>query len=158
MDPLARELHGLDLLMPLVGVPVFVALNSLIPEPARRRWNAIFVAGAGSAYLSGGLGFLEFPYILIATYVAYRGLDAHRWIGIAWLMHTGWDVVHHLYGNPIWVFAPKSSAGCAVFDAAIAIWFLAGAPSVFEWLPGGPRRGGGALPTWRAAPRPGSRS
>jgi len=29
MDPLARELHGLDLLMPLVGVPVFVALNSL---------------------------------------------------------------------------------------------------------------------------------
>jgi hypothetical protein len=45
-------------------------------------------------------------------------------------MHAGWDVVHHLWGNPIWPFMPTSSFGCMVFDTLIAIWFLAGAPTI----------------------------
>ena len=47
MDPLARDLHLMDGLMPLVFAPVFVLLMSLIPEPARQRFNAVF-AGAPS--------------------------------------------------------------------------------------------------------------
>ncbi len=35
-------------------------------------------------------------------------------------MHTGWDVMHHLYGNPIMAFAPSSSAQCTITDALIA--------------------------------------
>jgi hypothetical protein len=45
-------------------------------------------------------------------------------------MHSAWDVVHHFWGNPIWPFMPTSSFGCMIFDALVAIWFLAGAPAI----------------------------
>jgi len=135
MDP-ARALSLPDLLGPILPAIVFVLVMSLIREPARQQYNAIFVAGAGAAYLNGGLGVVEFIYIIAATIPAYLGLRSYHWIGVAWLMHTGWDIVHHLYAQPIWHWAPKSSAGCAVMDTLIAIWFFAGAPSVYAWLPG----------------------
>jgi len=148
MEALSRELAAADLIAPALGAVVFVFLMSLVREPARRHFNAIFVAGAGAAYLNGGLGAWEFPFIGVATAAAYLGLRSYRWIGVAWLLHAGWDAVHHLYGNPIWPWAPTSSAGCAVFDALIAIWFLAGAPAVYGLLRGESRaypaaRGGG---------------
>jgi hypothetical protein len=40
--------------------------------------------------------------------------------------------VHHFYGNPIWPFQPTSSAGCAITDALLAVWFLYGAPSLAD--------------------------
>jgi hypothetical protein len=40
------------------------------------------------------------------------------------------DLPHHLWGNPIWPFMPTSSFGCMIFDTLIAVWFLAGAPSL----------------------------
>ena len=131
MEPLARGIQWIDVLGPVLNAALFVAVMSLVREPARRRFNAILVAGAGAAYLNGGLGLWEFPFIGLATWAAYRGLDSYRWIGIAWLLHAAWDVVHHLYGNPIWPWYPASSFGCAVLDTLIALWFLAGAPSVF---------------------------
>jgi hypothetical protein len=45
-------------------------------------------------------------------------------------MHSAWDLAHHLWGNPIWPFMRTSSWGCMIFDAIIAIWFLAGAPAL----------------------------
>jgi hypothetical protein len=45
-------------------------------------------------------------------------------------MHSAWDLVHHFWGHPIWPFMPTSSFGCMIFDALIAVWFLAGAPSM----------------------------
>ena len=146
---MTRTMTPADWVLPVVIAVVFVLLASLVREPERRRFNAIFVAGAGSAYLSGGLGIWEFPYAAVASWVAYRGLDDYRFIGAAWLMHTGWDVVHHLYGNPIVPFQATSSAGCAITDALIAVWFLRGAPSVYELLG---RRG--APESFSAAPRP----
>jgi Family of unknown function (DUF6010) len=114
----------------LVGV-LYVCLNSLIREPHRRRFNAIVLAGAGAAYLSGGgLGIGEFAFTAVLTYVAYRGLESWTFIGIGWLLHTAWDVVHHLNGNPIIPFAHDSSLGCAICDPVIAIWCFAGGPSV----------------------------
>ena len=98
-------------------------------EPARRSFNAILVAGASAAYLSGGLGPWEVLYPAIASPAVYLGLRSYRFIGIAWLMHSAWDLVHHLWANPIWPFMPTSSFGCMIFDALIAVWFLAGAPS-----------------------------
>ena len=44
-------------------------------------------------------------------------------------MHAAWDAAHHFWGNPIWPFMLTSSWGCMIFDAAIALWFLAGAPA-----------------------------
>ena len=87
---------------PALNAIAFVLAMSLVREPARQQFNAILVAGAGAAYLNGGLGFWEYPFIAVATAAAYLGLRSYRWIGVAWLLHTGWDVVHHLYGNPIW--------------------------------------------------------
>jgi hypothetical protein len=117
---------------PAAGAVVFVVLMSLVKEPARRSYNAIFVAGASGVYLSGGLGAWEllFPAV-VGGGVAYLGLRSHRYIGVAWLLHAGWDLVHHLFGNPIWPFMATSSFGCLIFDTLIALWFLAGAPSVF---------------------------
>jgi hypothetical protein len=121
-----------DYLGPVFGGLVFILLMSLVKEPARRTFNAIFVAGAAGAYLGGGLGYWELVFPAIGSAVAYRGLRSYRFIGIAWLMHSAWDLVHHLFGNPIWPFLPTSSFGCLILDAVIAAWFLAGAPSVIE--------------------------
>jgi uncharacterized protein DUF6010 len=120
----------MDWVGPAVGAVLFVLVMSRVNEPARRRFNAIFVAGASGVYLSGGFGAWELLYPAIAAPVAYLGLRSHRFIGVAWLMHSAWDVVHHFWGNPIWPFMPTSSFGCMIFDALIAIWFLADAPAI----------------------------
>jgi hypothetical protein len=108
---------------------LFILIMSFVQQPARQRFNAILVAGAGGVYLSGGLGPWELIYPAFAVVVAYLGLRSYRYIGLAWLMHAGWDIVHHLHGNPIWPFMASSSFGCMIFDAVIAVWFLAGARS-----------------------------
>jgi hypothetical protein len=120
-------------LVPLLIGALYVCLSSLIREPHRRRANAIMVAGAGAVYLSGGgLGAGEFAFTAVLTYVAYRGLESWRFIGLGWLLHTAWDVVHHLRGEPIIPFVPGSSLGCAICDPVIAIWCLLGGPSVTD--------------------------
>jgi len=123
-----------EVIPPIVIAGIFVLLASLLREPARQKFNAIFVAGAGSVYLNSGLWPWEFAFTAAMTVCAYRGLGTYRWIGIAWLLHTGWDVVHHLLGLPILSFQATSSAGCAITDALIALWFFADAPSVYDWL------------------------
>lgn len=120
---------------------LYILLSSLVKEPARQKLSAIIVAGAGAAYLSGGLGAWEFLYCAAATFVAYKGLDRYYFIGIAWLMHASWDIVHHLYAHPIVPFSPSSSAGCAVCDSIIALWFFFQSPTVFNWFRGGSRMG-----------------
>jgi hypothetical protein len=123
----------------LIGV-LYAFLMSLLREPARRRFNAIMVAGAGAAYLSGGGGFgpWEFLFTAVVTYCAYRGLDSYAWIGVAWLLHAAWDILHYLRGAPIIPFASHSSFGCAICDPMIALWCLRGGPSlpslIKSWL------------------------
>ena len=119
---------------PVIGALLFVLIMSRVPEPARRNFNAILVAGTCSAYLGGGFGIWELAYPLLATPVVYAGLRSYRFIGIAWLMHAAWDLAHHLWGNPIWPFMATSSWGCMIFDAVIAIWFLAGAPALIQHI------------------------
>jgi hypothetical protein len=121
----------MTIVLPILIGLVFVVLMSLLKEPHRRRFNAVFVAGAGAAYLSGGgMGGWEFVFTALVTYCAYRGLESWTFIGIAWLLHTGWDVVHHVKGHPIIPFAEHSSLGCAICDPVIALWCLTGGRSV----------------------------
>jgi len=129
----------MDVLGPIVVALVYISLVSLLREPNRRNFNAIFVAGAGAAYLSGGFGVWEFVFLAVITYCAYRGLGSYRFIGAAWMLHTGWDVLHHLYGNPIVPFVPDSSLGCAICDPVIALWCFVGAPSVYSLFRGSRR-------------------
>ena len=123
-------LHFMDYVGPVIGAALFVLVMSFVREPSRRTFNAILVAGASGVYLNGGFGVWELLYPLIALPAAYRGLQSYRFIGLAWLMHSCWDLPHHLWGNPIWPFMPTSSFGCIIFDALIAVWFFAGAPSL----------------------------
>ncbi|MFI7033037.1 DUF6010 family protein [Microbispora rosea] len=123
----------MSVVLPILIGLAYAVLMSLIPEPHRRRFNAIMVGGAGAAYLSGGgLGGWEFPFTALVAYCAFRGLESWTFIGIAWLLHTGWDILHHLKGSPIIPFAHDSSFGCAVCDPVIALWCFWGGPSLIS--------------------------
>ncbi len=124
----------MQLLAPILVACAYILACSFFKEPNRRHFNAVMIAGAGAAYLNGGFGGWEFVFTAVLTYLAYRGLSSYRFIGIGWLLHTGWDVMHHLYGNPIVPFSPTSSLGCAICDPVIALWCFAGGPSVFDLL------------------------
>ena len=130
------DFHAADVIGAILIAVLFVGASSLLKEPNRKHFMAIMVAGAGAAYLNGGLGVWEFVFTSVVTYCAYKGLSSYGFIGVGWLFHTGWDVVHHLYGNPIVPFAPMSSFGCAICDLVIAAWCFAGAPSVSELIRG----------------------
>ena len=121
----------MSLLGPIFVALIYISLCSLFKEPNRQNFNAIVVAGAGAAYLNGGFGIWEFAFTVMVTYCAFRGLRFYNFIGVGWLLHTGWDVLHHLYGNPIVPFVAKSSFGCAICDPVIALWCFAGAPPVY---------------------------
>ena len=136
----------LNVVAPILIAVLFIAGTSRFREPQRRNFMAIMIAGAGAAYLSGGFGLWEFAFATIVTICAYQGLKSYAFIGAGWVLHTIWDVLHHLYGNPIVPFVPASSAGCAICDLVIALWCFAGAPA--------PR----AIFTRRASEEAGSRS
>lgn len=130
-----------------IGVAV-VACLSLVPSRHRRPFGAVFLAGAGAAYLSsGGLGIWDVLFTAVMTGVAFLGLRSYRWLGVGWLLHTAWDVVHAVKGSPILPMAAHSSAGCAVCDPVIALWYFADAPSVPELLRIRRGRAGQAGPT-----------
>jgi hypothetical protein len=121
----------MDVIAAIVIAVLFISASSLLKEPNRKQFMAIMIAGAGAAYLSaGGTGPWEFVFTAAVTYCAYRGLDSYAWIGIAWLLHAAWDVVHYVRGVPIIPFASHSSLGCAICDPVIALWCLRGGPSL----------------------------
>ncbi len=128
------EITIIELIAPLVVALIFITLCSLFREPNRQNFSALLIAGAGAAYLNGGLLGWEFAFCNVMTGVAYIGLKDYRLIGIGWLLHTAWDTVHHLYGTPIVPFAPLSSFGCAICDPVLALWYFRGAPSIFTWF------------------------
>jgi hypothetical protein len=128
--------------VPVVVAVLFIGLSSLLREPARRNFMALMLAGAGAVYISGGgLGMWEFAFAPLLVYCSYRGLTSYRFIGAGWLLHSSWDVVHHVYGHPIIPFSATSSLGCAVCDPVIAAWCFAGAPPLHELVRGKFRRG-----------------
>src|SRR4029077_11316844 len=119
-DPISMPMHLGNLVAPGVVATLFMSATSAFKEPQRRHFHAIMIAGAGAAYLNGGLGVWEFAFTAVVTFCAYKGLHSYPFIGVGWLLHTGWDVMHHLYGNPIVPFVPTSSLGCAICDPVIA--------------------------------------
>src|SRR5215471_19312594 len=95
---------------PVVIAGIFIVLASRIREPARQKFMAVMLAGAGAAYLSAfGVRYWEFVFTAAVTYCAYRGLASYSFIGLGWLLHTGWDVVHDLSGSPLLPFSATSS-------------------------------------------------
>src|SRR5215475_8632488 len=101
-------LHVIDYVGPALGAGVFVLLMSLLRDPVRLKFNALFLAGGMGVYLSGGLGPWELLFPALAFPIVYRAQGSYSLIGLGWLLHAAWDVVHHFYGNPIWPFMPSS--------------------------------------------------
>lgn len=122
----------LGVISPIVVGGLMIGLISLLREPARQKFSVIFVAGAGAAYFGGGFGPWELVFCTVITLLAFRGLDDYRAIGVAWLLHSGWDLAHDLYGNPIIPFAPTSSFGCLICDPVLAVWYLLRAPDLWQ--------------------------
>ncbi len=118
----------------IVIAAVYILLSSLLKEPDRQKLSAIILAGAGAAYLSSGLGLLEFVFCTVMAFISFKGLANYYFIGIGWLLHTSWDIVHHLYADTIVPSAPSSSAACAVCDTVLALWFFCKAPSAFTFF------------------------
>jgi len=123
-----------EIIAPFVVAVIAVLLAGLLKEPARRNLSAILLGGAGAAYLGGGLGYVEVGFCAVMTIVAYLGLRDYRWIGLGWLLHSGMDVAHHLWGQPILPMLPLSSFGCALCDIGLAAWYFAKAPSPYPWV------------------------
>ena len=103
----------------------------MVKEPNRQKINAVIIAGAGAVYWSGGFGVAEYLFSTVMLFVAFKAISKYYWVGIGWFLHTFWDTLHHFYGNPIVPFSASSSAGCAVCDSILAIWFFYNAPSIY---------------------------
>jgi Family of unknown function (DUF6010) len=122
-----------NVVAPVVVGLVYIVVVSVVPAPAHQRVNAVVLAGAGAAYISGGsLGLGELAFTTVVTFCAYRGLTTYAWLGVGWLLHTAWDVVHHLRGDPIIPELQHSSFGCAICDPVIAVWMFLAAPSIYR--------------------------
>ncbi|EMF02186.1 DUF6010 family protein [Streptomyces mobaraensis] len=131
----------LQYIAPVVIGLVYALVMSLVDAKHRLRLNAVMVAGAGATYLSSdGLGGWELAFTALSTCVAYRALNSWTFVGIGWLLHTAWDIVHHIKGSPLLPFVHDASLGCAICDPVIALWCLRGGPPPRELLRGG-RRG-----------------
>lgn len=134
---LMQRLEALSLInwiAPVLTGLLYITLSSSFKEPARQKFNAVMIAGAGAAYLSGGFGVWEFAFAAVVTACAYYGLQDYRFIGAGWLLHTCWDFAHYLYGNPIVPFAATSSFGCAICDPIIAVWCFMYGRAFRIWL------------------------
>jgi hypothetical protein len=128
------EFTIINALAAIVIAFIYIGISSLANEPNRQRISAVIIAGAGAVYWSGGFGIAEYLFATAMLFMAFKGLTNYNYIGIAWLMHTSWDILHHLYGNPIVPFSASSSAGCAVCDSVLALWFFLKAPSLFDYF------------------------
>lgn len=127
----------MEIVGPVLVAIAFILVASAIPEPTRQHFNAVFVGGAGAAYLNGGagvFGIAELGFATVVAVLATVGLRRYAFIGMAWMAHVGWDLAHHAYGEPILALDPLSSWGCAICDTVLAIWFFARAPSPWRAL------------------------
>lgn len=122
------------LLINALAAPAFIALVSLVREPARQRAMAIMVAMAGGLCAVPPFATLGFAVGAAVAVAAYLGLRSYRWIGLAWLIHGAWDLVLHTKGVGLMGLGTESTLGCAIFDPLIALWFFAGAPSVWSFV------------------------
>jgi hypothetical protein len=93
VDTLRPGLTAIEFLAPILIALIFISLCSMLKEPNKRDFMALMIAGAGAAYLNGGLGKWEFVFTAVVTWSAYKGLHSYGFIGFGWLLHTGWDLV-----------------------------------------------------------------
>lgn len=134
LNKVANEFSAMTALGAVVIAGLYISIFSLVKEPQRQIINALIIVGAGAVYWSGGLGFYEFPLGVIMIFLAYKGLKNYKYLALGWMVHTVYDLLHHIYGSPIVPMESSSSAGCAICDPILALWLFNGAPNVFQFF------------------------
>lgn len=126
------ELTTANYLIPILVAFSIILIFSFVKEPYRKTINALIIASAGATYFNNGLGYFEYPFVILLLFCAYKGLTNYKFIALGWILHTLWDLAHHYTGNPMLSVMPTSSWECAINDAILAVWFFYGAPSLFN--------------------------
>ena len=121
---------AIGILAGLIMPAIWICGFSAVPEPQRRQVNCILVGVAASTYGNHSFGSIEAAGTIIVLTLGILGLSNYRWLGAAWLVHTGLDLAHHLVNDPMFGYFPSSSLGCAVTDPILALWFFAEAPDI----------------------------
>jgi hypothetical protein len=124
--------HPQDAILAMLVASVFLLVSSLVREPNRQHLMAMLMAGAGAAYLNGGIGVWALACTAVATCCASQGLQSESFIGLGWMLPTVWGVIYHVYGNANLPCIPTSSTQCAMTETFIALWLFAPAPSVCD--------------------------
>ena len=140
METPAHEFALMAVIGPVLNAIAFVLAMSLVREPARQRFNAILVAGAGAAYLNGGLGLGvsvhrrgdggRLPRAFVLSLDRRRVAAAHR------LGHRS----PSLRQSDLALDASLVGRAAQCSTVSIAVWFLLGAPSVYAIRRRGPDR------------------
>jgi hypothetical protein len=118
----------------VLSAVIAITIASCIKEPSRQKLMAIVLGFAGGTYLNGGFAIWEFPFAIAVVVCAYKGLRWYPVLGIGWLLHASWDVLHHTTGHPLLDILSTSSLECAVVDPIFTAWFFASAPDVRAWF------------------------
>ncbi|MCC3406986.1 MAG: hypothetical protein JGK17_15605 [Microcoleus sp. PH2017_10_PVI_O_A] len=121
----------IDIVSGFIIAAIWICGFSVISEPRRRQVNCILVGLAASTYGNHSFGLTEAAGTIILLTLGILGLGNYRWLGVAWLVHSGLDIAHHIANDPMFQYFPASSVGCAVTDPILALWFFAGAPDIF---------------------------
>jgi hypothetical protein len=121
---------AIGILAGLIIPAIWICSFSAVSEPQRRQVNCILVGLAASTYGNHSFGLIESAGTITVLTLGILGLHNYRWLGAAWLVHTGLDIAHHLVSDPMFRYFPASSLGCAVTDPILALWFFAEAPDI----------------------------
>ena len=125
--------HATNLVPAICGPLVLIALLSTQPKLRRSRVVGVLAAVAAGTYINAGFGAWELAASFAMGAVAYQGIFGNdAMVGIAWIMHAGWDFLHHLNDVPLIDLIPSSAIECAITDIILAGWALVGFPSIFS--------------------------
>ncbi len=114
-----------------ISAIVVIAVAIVLPPMWRAPWLAALLVLTAGIYVGGALAIHDGLRWQLLQTLLILGLVASAWLvhpimlGVAWLLHPAWDLLHpkHIHtGLPGWVMP-----WCLVFDALIGLAALAAA-------------------------------
>jgi hypothetical protein len=120
----------IDIVSGFMIAAIWIYGFSFVSEPRRRQVNCILVGLAAATYGNHSFALIEAAGTIIVLTLGILGLGDYRWLGVAWLVHSGLDIAHHIANDPMFRYFPASSFACAITDPILALWFFAGAPDI----------------------------
>lgn len=114
-----------------IGAILTIAIATVLPPLWRAPWLALLLVLTAGIYVGGALainrdlGWQLLQTGVIGALIAAAWLVHPVFLGIGWLLHPGWDLLHrkHLHtGLPEWVIP-----WCLVYDVLVGVAAVAAA-------------------------------